>query len=335
MLSIKDNFLETMKKDGKPDRLVNMWEPFELIPDPCLLFTSGNRQRGTDTRDQWGTLITWPQEQKFGMPHVTEDDKVLPDIENWRDYLKVPDLAGNCSTGWEEFQKMQDDVRAKGKLSMTIAPTGVFEQLHFLMGFEDTLMNFLLEPDAMHEVCELIGDYRAQYMQLIVDNLKPDVVLSHDDWGSKHSLFVSPEVWREFIKPQYVKIYKILKDAGVIIMHHSDSFCEPIIEDMIDIGIDIWQGAIPENDILRLQKEIGGRMVMMGGCDMSVIDLPEATQEQVVAETRRACETYTPGGNFIVSFTYGGPGDIIFEHVEPYMANAIIAFNKEKFGIEA
>lgn len=32
-----------------------------------------------------------------------------------------------------------------------------------------------------------------------------------------------------------------MKDHGVIVMHHADSFMEPIIEDMVDLGIDIWQ----------------------------------------------------------------------------------------------
>ncbi len=54
-----------------------MWEPFELLPDPLLEYTVGNRVRGQDTRDRWGTLITWPEGQIAGMPHVTEDDKVL------------------------------------------------------------------------------------------------------------------------------------------------------------------------------------------------------------------------------------------------------------------
>ena len=333
MLSIKDNFYETLKKGGKPDRLVNMWEAFELLPDPLLMYTIGNRAQGTDSRDRWGTLITWPEGQISGMPHVTDDDKVVPDICEWRKYVNVPDLMADCQMGWSEAVAGKKAINDSGKLAMSLAITGVFEQLHFLMGFEDMLMNFLLEPEAMHELCEVVGDYRATYMQMLVDNLKPDVVLSHDDWGSKHSLFVSPEVWREFIKPQYEKCYKILKDAGVIILHHADSFCEPIIEDMVDIGIDIWQGALPENDIVRLQKELDGRMVMMGGCDMSKIDLPESTEEMIRAETRRACEQYTPQGNFIVSFTYGGPGDVIFKHVDPIMADEIVRFNKEKFGI--
>jgi hypothetical protein len=113
-------------------------------------------------------------------------------------------------------------------------------------------------------------------------------------------------------------------------MHHSDSFCEPIIEDMIDINIDIWQGALPENDIVKLQKIADGRINMMGGCDMSKIDLPESTEAAIRAETRRAIETYTPQGNFIVSATYGGPGDIIYPHVGPVMTDEINKFNAGK-----
>jgi hypothetical protein len=125
----------------------------------------------------------------------------------------------------------------------------------------------------------------------------------------------------------------MLHDAGVIVMHHSDSFCEPIIEDMIDINIDIWQGALPENDIVKLQKIADGRITMMGGCDMSKIDLHDSSEAAIRAETRAAIEKYTPGGNFIVSATYGGPGDIIYPHVGPAMSAEITAYNKEKFGL--
>ena len=51
-------------------------------------------------------------------------------------------------------------------------------------------------------------------------------MLSHDDWGSKNQLFVSPETWREFIKPQYAKTYGYMKEKGVIIIHHGDSFMD-------------------------------------------------------------------------------------------------------------
>ena len=70
----------------------------------------------------------------------------------------------------------------------------------------------LLEPEDMMDLCNAIGEYRYQYMKLIVDHIKPDIMLSHDDWGSKNSLFVSPDTWREFIKPNYAKTYGYMKE---------------------------------------------------------------------------------------------------------------------------
>ena len=227
---------------------------------------------------------------------------------------------------WTEFKKKHDEIKASGALSMAFMPTGVFERLHFLMGFEDTLMNFLLEPDDMMELCEAIGEYRFQLTKLIVDNLHPDIILTHDDWGSKNSLFVNPETWRTFIKPQYEKQYKYMKDNGVIIMHHADSFCEPIVDDMVDLGIDIWQGVLPQNDIPKLQKQLDGRMVLMGGIDAAIVDRADSTEEEIRSEVRRACTQYAPGGHFIPCITYGGPG-CLFPHVDPIVNDEIDKYN--------
>ena len=72
-----------------------------------------------------------------------------------------------------------------------------------------------------------------------------------------------------------------MKDHGVIIMHHADSFMEPIIEDMVDLGIDIWQGTLPQNDIPKLQKQLAGRMTLMGGIDASIVDRADSTEEEI------------------------------------------------------
>lgn len=46
---------------------------------------------------------------------------------------------------------------------------------------------------------------------------------------------MSPEVWREFFKEPYRKMYEYLRENGILILHHSDSSCEPIAKDMEEI----------------------------------------------------------------------------------------------------
>ena len=168
------------------------------------------------------------------------------------------------------------------------------------------------------------------YAQILVENLHPDVVLFHDDWGSKTSLFMSPEVWREMLKPRYQKIYGYLKSQGVIIIHHADSFCQPIAKDMVDIQMDVWQGVLPQNDIPAIQKETEGKLILMGGLDASIMDLKDYSEDVIRGEVARACREYAPGGSFIPCLTYGGEGSI-FAGVNDIIMDEIRNQNKLYF----
>lgn len=334
-MTAKEVFLETLKKDGEPPRLLEQFEPFEpIMNDPLMAFTRGNRQRGKNTRDRWGTMIMFPEDAPGPMPHVTDDDKVCPDVTKWRDYVTVPDLLepSKAPGAWDAALELQEQARAKGQLSMGFMGTGIFEQSHFLLGMEDALVNPLLEPDDMHEFIQMIADYRFTYVKELVDNLHPDAILSHDDWGSKENLFFPPDVWREFFKDHYAKLYGYMKDNGIIVMHHADSFLQPIVRDMVEIGVDVWQGVLVSNDIVAIQKELDGDMVLMGGID-SVIDSADQTEEAIRAEVRRACETYAPGGHFIPSLCSGLKNSGIFPLTDKFIDDEIAQYNKDVYGI--
>jgi hypothetical protein len=329
MLSSKQNMLETIRPNGKPDRLVNQYQACTLVlNDPVNTFLRSNRVKGTTSKDRWGTTIIWPEDQFAAMPHITDTDKVLPDITAWRDYVKVPDLITNC-TDWSAAHATIATIDRNEQLVAGFMGTGIFEQSHFLMGFEDALVNLLAEPDDMHELLNVIFEYRLAFARLLIDNLKPDIILTHDDWGSKQSVFMNPDTWREFYKPLYAKLYAAFHDAGVLVMHHSDSFLEPIVEDMVEIGIDVWQGVLPQNDIIRLQKQLNGRMTLMGGIDAAVVDRSDATEAEIRAEVRQACEKFGPGGHFIPCLTYGAMGSI-YPHVNPIISDEIERYNQSR-----
>lgn len=332
MLTPKQNLLESLKPDGKPECLNNSFTMLRGIPgDPVFKLVRGNRVRGTTSYDQWGTLILFPEDAPAAIPMVTPENQVIKDLAEWEKYVKVPDLIGRCQEGWEAAIEAEKAIDHEKYLTMTVMGTGIFEQLHMLMTFEDTLMGFLEEPEAMHGLIEAITEYRYNYMKLIVDHLHPDLIVSHDDLGSKNSMFFSPEVFREFFKEPYRRLYDYLHSEGVIVMHHGDSFMEPIVEDMAEIGVQIWQGVLPSNNIEAISEKVGDRMMLMGGID-SVIDRVDATEEEVRTETRRACEAYGHLKGFWPGMTYGGPGTL-FPWVEEVIIDEINKYNMERFGV--
>jgi hypothetical protein len=310
MLSIKENFLETIARDGKPDRLVNCYEFMELIvPDPALLAINCQPKVGESVLDPWGVTWHWPEGQPASAPLPDSSLYVIKDVTRWEESLKLPEIE---DLEWAETAARADALRGGDKFVTAFFVSGLFERLHFLMGFEDALVNLMIEAEATKALIDRIGAFRLRHAELIVENMRPEMVLIHDDWGMKHGLFMPPDVWRGMIRPHYEELYAYFKSEGVIVVHHADSFLEPIVSDMADIGVDVWQGALPENDLVRLQKELDGRMTLMGGIDVSIVDREDATEDVIRAETRRACETYGPGGHFIPSYTTGAPGHLIY-----------------------
>jgi methanogenic corrinoid protein MtbC1 len=95
---------------------------------------------------------------------------------------------------------------------------------------------------------------------------------------------------------------------------------------MVEIGIQVWQGALPENNIPKLLEQLDGRMVLMGGIG-AVIDRADTTDEEATAYVRQVLETCCPYGHFIPCITYGAPGTV-YRHVDPLIDRAIDAYNQ-------
>ena len=332
MYTAKENFLRLVNNDN-PDRLVANYEALGVVrSDPVTLLDWGKRARGQSCKDVYGTTIIWPEEQPAGIPYVTEENKVIKDITNWRNELTLPDYdALEDSLDWSTNAELVAQIDRNEKLITAILPTGLFERLHFLMGFEDALMNLLLEPEAMHDLLDELLKVRMSYVRLLKKYMGVEVIVSHDDWGNKRSLFMSEETWREFFKERYRKLYDYMHELGIIVIHHADCHCAAICEDMAEIGIQIWQGAIPENDIPDMQKRLQGKMIIMGGID-AIVDHKDWTEEEVRAEARRACVEYAPGGAFIPCLTYGGPTSI-FPGVTDTIVDEIHRYNSEVYGV--
>jgi hypothetical protein len=308
MLSLKENFFETYK-NGKPDAFVNEWEVFPQAWDPVFFHMYPVFPGGPPNKNPLGITLYWGEHEPGAMPIVNDETKVVKDVTKWRDYVKFFDFR-DLNLDWTQVKADAEKIRSEDKFVMVWNVTGLFEMSHFLMGFEDTLTNLLEEPEAMHDLINAIKDFKLSQIEYIIDEVKPDVFMTHDDWGSKRSLFMSPALWREFYKEPWREIVSLIKGKGCILMHHADSFLEPIVKDMLEIGIDFWEGVLPSNDIMKIKKDTDYKMLLMGGIDVSVADVPDWTEETVRAEVARTCKAYHEGGMFIPCLTMGGEGSL-------------------------
>ena len=326
MSTPKEIFLELIRPDGQPERQLRQYEALHMcLNDPCNTYLRGNRKRGTTSRDRWGTTILFPADAPGPMPDTREGLAVCPDITRWRETVHAPDLESACAEGWDACRLEARAACGSERLLAGFMGTGIFEQCHFLMGFEDTLTNLYAHPDEMHALIDYITEYRLTYVRMLIDNLQPDVIFSHDDWGTKNALFMKPEMWREFFKEPYRRFYGYIRSRGVIAIHHADSYLVPIVDDMAEIGIQVWQGTLPENDIPALQRHLSGKLTLMGGFG-AAIDRADAQPDEILAYARDTLARCCPGGHFIPSITYGLAGTV-FPHVDQYLDQAVNEYN--------
>ena len=332
MLTPKENFMKHVRNDN-PKWIGDPFNCFNLSEGPGLPYLldataqvhGRTGKGGVDVPDAWGVVWDWPDDQPGPTPNAAGTKKVVKDITRWREFFDFPDLD---NLDWTETHKMAASVDRENKIVMAQSPRGMFEFSHALMGFEDALENYLLEPDDMYEMLSAYTDWKIKAAGLCINNLSPDIMVNFDDWGSKTQLFLPPRVWREILKPLYARFFGYIKSRGVIVMNHCDSCAEDICEDMLEIGMDIWQGITPENDIPGVVERTQGKLFLFGGINMPVIDYPGATEEQVRTHIRETIDKYAPTKHFLPMFcswlpVTPGVKEIACEEMEKY--GAIVA----------
>lgn len=304
MLTKRQNMIECMR-GGNPDRYVNQYEALALILASPLSDMSHMESDGYMI-DEWGCFMQSIKGQPGLFPLHDMDHRVIKDICRWREQLTPPGELDDPSF-WEPIAELAQSVDRNEQFVCSTVIPGVFERVHHLCEITEALANFYEEPDEVHELIDVIVDYELRLADMHIKYVKPDALFHHDDWGTKLSTFISPEMFEEFLFEPYKKIYGYWKDHGVeIIIHHSDSFGETLAPYMVELGIDVWQGALRStNDIPKVIDATNGKLTIMGGIETELIDKPEWTEQEVVEEVDTAIAKIDRKTHFIPCLTSG------------------------------
>ena len=330
MLTAKENLRECVKF-GKPDRYVNNFEGIALLFHPFLMASPLMKKGDPPTVNAWGVTNAFPENVPGAVPVHTPDKIVVKDIEHWRDYVHAPSLQFPDEL-WNVCKGMYDAVDgSKAYKACFIAP-GIFEQTHHLCEIERALTYYMTDEDEMHDLVKYITEWEMEMAEGICSRLHPDAIFHHDDWGSEKNSFMRPSMFEDFFLDAYKQIYGYYQDHGVeLIFHHSDSYCANLVDDMIEMGIDVWQGCMYTNNVPELVKKYQGKISFMGMIDNKQVDFDGWTQEDCTKAALRAIKEVDCMTGFIPCITQGGPGSL-YAGTYQGLWDAIDKYNCETFG---
>ncbi len=135
-----------------------------------------------------------------------------------------------------------------------------------------------------------------------------------DDFGSQAAPLISPELFRELIVPPYRKFSRWLRaKTNWKLYLHSCGAIEPLLEDIIGMGVDILnpvQTSAAGMDPQTLKARYGGRIVFWGGgCDTQRV-LGKVPLAELTAHVRERVRILAPGGGFVFNQVHAIQPDV-------------------------
>lgn len=226
---------------------------------------------------------------------VLADAASIEDLQRRRwpeaDWFDFTDFARRLEP-WQDFAVM-----ASG--------ASVFQHATFLRGIDNLLMDMAVEPEMAHWLMDRYTDFYVAFFDrmLVAAPGRIDILRTADDLGTQRGLLISPEMFRVFVKPRLKKLVDMAHSHGVKFMFHSCGAIRPLIEDLIEIGVDILdplQAAADGMEPRALKDEYGDRICLHGGiCTQHL--LPCAAPDEVRDEVWRRLDILGAGGGYILA----------------------------------
>jgi len=189
---------------------------------------------------------------------------------------------------------------------------------------DEWLCMLMTEKETAHEMMGRYTDAAIKQMELYRQAVGDYCFawgVASDDAGTQKGELISPDLFREMIKPHYKRVCQwVHAHTNWKTYLHSCGSIYHYIPDWIDAGIDILnpvQISAANMEPRRLMEEFGGKIVFWGGgCDTQKV-LPFGTPEEVRRHVRRNIEVFSsrPGG-FVFTQVHNIQQDVPVENVE-------------------
>jgi uroporphyrinogen decarboxylase len=250
----------------------------------------------------WRNDKNIPHHVQFALPEPKFDGFTMPEPTK----LLTPQAIENMKKALPSYKDSFSYIGLGG---------GVWEICWHIRGFENALMDSALNPEFFAELTKLAGDFIIAYVDLVKD-VPADGVMLGDDWGGQQGVLLGGELWREFMKPQWMRIVNAIHDTGKYAINHSCGSVAEIMPDIVEIKLDILENLQPETagmNPYRLKREYGDKITLWGGLGSQSI-IPFGTPDELRAEIKRLCNEMGKNGGYILATTKGVMHDTPLEN---------------------
>jgi len=266
-------------------------------------------------RDGWPTAEDFPLLKDWLVPRF-EEILVKPE----QDLPKLPFLFGPLKE--EDIRVLRQEAREASRLAKrhgllqvggwkgTVSPglqvdPGVMgcDAMAWLSGFETVMVLSLTRPELIREYAQIIHRWNLQQIQVYLEETEADLIVRRGWYETTE--FWTPPAWRAIIAPTLKREAELVHQAGRKFGYIITSAFLPLLDDILDSGVDVLIGVDPEEGkgtalpVIKAKCRAAGRALWGGVSGAVTVEL--GTEEQTAAAVRRALEVLGADGGFILS----------------------------------
>jgi len=295
--SQSDQVETVLRALGTDFRRVNVDPPTEFMKRATF---DARFHRGWGVKTSPGTLV-----DEWGITRVLNSTKTasrviahpLKGVDDLGDYVfPDPNAEGR-------YDSAEMDVKRHGQEYATSSGCGVeylFDQSWFLRGFNEIMRDFYANPTFVEKLYDHMQKYYLGVAKRLTE-LGVTIVGVGDDIGMQNTMIISPAIWRRFIKPRLRELVETIKKGDAYVYYHSDGAIQPIIPDLVEIGVDILNPVQPECiDPEEIKKRYGDKLTLSGTLSLQKT-LSGGTPEDVKNEVIHRIRTCGPCGGLMIS----------------------------------
>jgi uroporphyrinogen decarboxylase len=259
-----------------------------IIVDPIF-----KKERVGDNRwrSEWG-FVTQDTLEEHGI-EVESPIKTLSDFERF--------LPPNPHVP-ERFAAVEAAVQQyKGFKAVICHLNDVFSLPRYLMGMENLLIAIIAEPELVRGLVEMSVTINLELAKEVAAR-GVKIVYTGDDYAYNKTTLMSPKHFREFFYPGLKRVIQGFKELGLYVIKHTDGNIWPIMDMIIDSGIDCLDPIDPLGgmDLGEVKAKYGQRVALKGNVDCASL-LTFGTTDEVIEATKVALSKGKPGGGYILS----------------------------------
>ncbi|MFH1572261.1 MAG: uroporphyrinogen decarboxylase family protein [Gemmatimonadota bacterium] len=257
---------------------------FDGIPGPPPGAVDPDGRYHELRRDEWGILWEYRIYGLWGHPQAYPFD-------GWRAgrQYRFPEQP---AIGSAQFERDRERVAAEAKDYLVFrGGTSIFERLHDLQPMGQVLGDLAAGDEDLLAFLERLTEYWLGHIHYWLA-AGADVISFGDDWGTQTAQIVSTPMFRRTFKPCYARLMAPVKAAGRRVFFHTCGHLGPLVDELLDLGVDGLWPQINQYDEAALAEECRKRGVAIYLHPDRQRLVPLGTPNQIEAKMAEYAERY-------------------------------------------